>query len=51
VSLPPLVTPLLMRSVAACLVRVKNCSSMVSEIFTGRRVMSAAAATSASSLM
>ncbi len=48
---PSFVTPLLIRNVLACLVRVKNCSSIVSEIFTGRRVSSASTATSASSLM
>ena len=32
---PSFVTPLLMRKVLACLVMVKNCSSIVSEIFTG----------------
>ena len=40
-----------MRKVLACLVMVKNCSSIVSEILTGLLVISDRTLTSASSLM
>src|SRR6187402_3459405 len=51
VILPSFDTALLMRKVLACLVMVKNCSSIVSETFTGFLVIKDKTDTSASSLM